>query len=52
MTDGGERIKELERELADLERRLPAHSVRPAMLLRMEEIEEELARLRQGGESS
>jgi hypothetical protein len=52
MTEGEERIRELERELADLERRLPAHSVRPAMLLRLEEIEEELARLRQAREGS
>jgi len=41
-----ERIARLEERLADLERRLPAHSIPPAMILEMEEIEEELAQAR------
>ena len=49
-----QRIAELKRQLADLQARLPAHSVPPAMLMEMEEIEDELARLqselgKQGG---
>ena len=41
-----QRITDLEQRLADLQARLPAHSVPPAMMMEMEEIEEELARLR------
>ena len=39
------RIIELKRLVADLEARLPAHSVPPAMAQRLEELEEELERL-------
>ena len=39
------RIQELEREIADLKGRWPKHSVPPAMLMRLEELEEELGRL-------
>jgi hypothetical protein len=41
-----QRIVELKQRLADLQARLPAHSVPPAMMMEMEEIEEELAQLR------
>ncbi len=41
------RIQELEREIADLKARWPKHSVPPAMLMRLEELEEELERLRE-----
>lgn len=41
-----ERIGELEKEIADLKRRWPAHSVKPAMIIRLEELEEELERLK------
>lgn len=41
-----QRIIELKQRLADLQAQLPAHSVPPAMMMEMEEIEEELARLR------
>jgi ribosomal protein L29 len=41
-----QRIVELKQRLADLQARLPAHSVPPAMSMEMEEIEEELAQLR------
>lgn len=37
-----ERIKELERQIADLKSRWPAHSVPPTMLQQLEELEEEL----------
>jgi hypothetical protein len=41
---GGERIEELERQIADLKRRWPAHSVPPTMLQQLDELEEELER--------
>lgn len=40
-----QRIAELKRQLADLQARLPAHSIPPVMLIEMEEIEDKLARL-------
>jgi DNA repair exonuclease SbcCD ATPase subunit len=40
-----ERVAELQRRLADLQARLPAHSIPPAMMAELEEIEEELAQL-------
>lgn len=46
MGDVQERIARLEKQLADLQRRLPAHSVPPSMILEMERIEEELAQAR------
>jgi hypothetical protein len=36
------RIKELEAQIADLKKRWPAHSVSPAMLMQLDELEEEL----------
>jgi hypothetical protein len=39
-------ISELERRIADLQARLPRHSVPPAMLIQLEELEEALARAR------
>ena len=41
-----ERIAQLEKEIAELEGRLPAHSTPPAMLIELEELEEELEALR------
>jgi len=41
-----DRIAELERQIADLEARLPQHSVPPAMLIQLEELEEMLERER------
>jgi len=35
-----ERVKELERKLADLKRRWPPHSVPPGMLEKLEELED------------
>ena len=46
MTDQQQRIAELENELENLTARLPRHSTPPAMLIRLEEVEEELAVLR------
>lgn len=40
------RIAELEAEIAALEARLPRHSVPPAMLIELEELEEELGQLK------
>jgi hypothetical protein len=39
-----DKIKKLEEKIADLEGRIPAHSVRPAMIMELEDLEEELAR--------
>jgi polyhydroxyalkanoate synthesis regulator phasin len=41
-----ERVEELERRLADLKARLPAHSTPPSMMMELDELEEELDRLR------
>lgn len=40
-----ERIEELERQIVELKRRWPAHSVPPTMLQRLDELDEELERL-------
>lgn len=40
-----DRIQELRERIADLRARLPKHSVPPAMLQELEDLEEELARL-------
>jgi hypothetical protein len=46
-----ERIRELEKQIAELKQRWPAHSVPPAMLQQLDELEEELEReLRKAGE--
>ena len=39
-------IVELEKQIADLKARLPKHSVPPAMMIELEELEEALARLK------
>jgi hypothetical protein len=41
-----ERLAQLEREHAELEASLPAHSIPAAHLIRLEELEEEIAALR------
>ena len=41
------RIQGLEREITDLKARWPKHSVPPAMLMRLEESEEELEQLKE-----
>ena len=37
-----ERVQELEKQISDLKNQWPAHSVPPAMLQRLDELEEEL----------
>ena len=37
------RVAELEKQLADLQARLPAHSVPPSMIAELDDLEEELA---------
>ena len=44
--------EELQRRIDDLRARLPRHSVPPAMLQELEELEEELARRRAGAAES
>lgn len=48
MTDLGltQHLAEMKRRLADLQARLPAHSIPATLLLEMEEVEDELLRLR------
>lgn len=41
-----ERIQELEEEIAAVKARLPKHSVPPAMIMELEDLEEELEILR------
>lgn len=40
-----DRIRELNSRIAELKARLPRHSVLPAMLMELEDLEEELAQL-------
>ena len=40
-----QRVAELRQRLADLQARLPAHSAPPAMVMEVEELEEELDQL-------
>lgn len=42
-----ERLDVLQKELADLKLRWPAHSLKPAMLIELEELEEEIDKLQQ-----
>jgi hypothetical protein len=44
---GTERVIELELKIADLKRRIPPHSIPPAMLQELEELEEELEKARE-----
>jgi hypothetical protein len=41
------RISELEERIAELKRRIPPHSIPPAMLQELEELEEELEKARE-----
>jgi len=40
-----ERKEELQRRLADLKARLPAHSIPPTMMMELDELEEQLAEI-------
>lgn len=48
-------VKELEEKIAELKRRIPPHSVAPAMIQELEELEEQLDKAREmekgGGDS-
>jgi hypothetical protein len=46
--DEEKRIAELEAAIAQLKARLPKHSVPPAMIIELEELEEELEALQSG----
>jgi len=45
-----ERIEELEKQIAELKRRWPAHSAPPTMFQQLEELEEELEKERKRAE--
>lgn len=45
MKEDREQVAELERRIADLRARLPRHSIPPAMLQELENLEEELEQL-------
>jgi len=47
MGEKNDRIKELEKQIEDLMRRWPAHSVKPAMVQRLDGLEEELKKARE-----
>lgn len=40
-----DQIKDLENRIADLKARLPAHSIPPAMMIELDELEDQLAKL-------
>jgi hypothetical protein len=40
-----DQIKDLENRIADLKARLPAHSVPPTMMIELDELEDQLAKL-------
>jgi DNA repair exonuclease SbcCD ATPase subunit len=42
-SEAAARVEQLEKQLADLEARLPAHSVPPSMIAELDELEEALA---------
>jgi uncharacterized small protein (DUF1192 family) len=46
MDDRAARIQALEKEIAELKAQWPIHSVKPWMLVRLEDLEEELERLK------
>jgi hypothetical protein len=43
-----ERIAQLEQEIEEMKARLPKHSVPPAMIIELEDLEEELEMLKAG----
>lgn len=45
-------IQRLEAEIKDLKRRLPRHSVRPAMLMELEDLEEKLNKAREAARNA
>jgi len=51
MSDKRKRIEDLEARIADLETRLPKHSVPPAMLIQLEDMEQDLEEARREAET-
>jgi len=51
-TNPGEQESELEQRLADLQKRLPKHSVPASMMIELEELEEALAAVRRQAEQA
>ncbi|MBN1178686.1 MAG: histidine kinase [Anaerolineae bacterium] len=49
MDERATQIAELERRIADLKARLPKHSTPPAMLIELDELEEQLENVRAEG---
>jgi hypothetical protein len=47
-----QRIQALRQAIHELESSLPAHSIPPSMLIRLEELEDELARIQKQADSS
>jgi hypothetical protein len=45
--DPRERIREMEEKIEDLKRRIPKHSIPPAMMAELDTLEEELEGLRE-----
>jgi polyhydroxyalkanoate synthesis regulator phasin len=52
LLDAVERIRELERQIAELKKSWPAHSVPASLLLRLEALEEELDELQNAARQS
>ncbi len=48
MANGSETVVELERRIAELRARLPKHSIPPAMLIELDDLEEALEQARVG----
>jgi len=48
MIDPNPQRIELEAQIEELENNLPAHSISPAMIIRLEELEDKLAQLKDG----
>ncbi|MBN1284929.1 MAG: histidine kinase [Anaerolineae bacterium] len=46
MSDPEAKLEALSRELSELKASMPAHSVPPSLLMRIEELEDEMAELR------
>ena len=44
-----EKVKEIEAKIADLQARMPVHSTTAAMLIELEELEEELEKAKKEG---
>jgi len=52
MVDREQEIEDLQQEIEEIKASLPAHSLQAAALIRLEELEERLAELLEGGEDA